>query len=240
MFPIETTAWISTLAAIAVGVVYYGSAVPYSQLFGPGLVRGAAGSGCVALTFDDGPTPPYTDQILDILRESKVIATFFVNGKQVDLFPDTLRRIQAEGHTIGNHTYSHLFLYFKTRGRIAAEIDRTQESIEKVTGERPRLFRPPYGVRWFGLFPVLKDRQMKDIQWSNPSFDWARRNSPAKIARKALGDIGDGSVILMHDGCGSGDPGRVDRSRTVAALPSVIAGVKQAGLRFVSVDEFVS
>ncbi|MGH9430216.1 MAG: polysaccharide deacetylase family protein [Terriglobia bacterium] len=240
MFPIETTVWISTPAAIAAGVVYYGSAVPYSQLFGPGLVRGPAGSGRVALTFDDGPTPPDTDRILDILHAARVTATFFVNGKQVDRFPETLRRIQAEGHTIGNHTYSHPFLYFKTRARIADEIDRTQESIKKVTGEGPKLFRPPYGVRWFGLFPVLRDRHMKNIQWSNPSFDWVKRNSPGKIARKALDGIADGSVILLHDGCGAHEPGQVDRSRTVAALPSIIEEVRNAGLRFVSVNEFVS
>ncbi len=240
MFPFEATTWVSASAAIAAGVVFYGSAYPYSQVFGPGLVRGPTGSGSVALTFDDGPTPPYTDRILDILRQCEVTATFFVNGKQVDRFPETLRRIQAEGHTIGNHTYSHLFLYFKTRGRIAKEIDRTQESIEKVTGERPKLFRPPYGVRWFGLFPVLNARQMKDIQWSNPSFDWVKGNPPEKIAHKALSDIGDGSVILMHDGCGSRQPGEVNRSSTVAALPSIIEGVRRAGLRFVSVSEFVS
>ena len=240
MFPNEVAMWCSAAAATAAGVVSYGSAYPYSQVFGTGLVRGPAGSGRAALTFDDGPTPPYTDRILDILRQCEVTATFFVNGKQVDRFPETLRRIQAEGHTIGNHTYSHLFLYFKTRGRIAREIDRTQESIGKVTGERPRLFRPPYGVRWFGLFPVLNARQMKDIQWSNPSFDWVAGISPAKVIRKALERIGDGSVILMHDGCGSRQPGEVDRSSTVAALPAIIEGVQRAGLRFVSVSEFVS
>jgi peptidoglycan/xylan/chitin deacetylase (PgdA/CDA1 family) len=240
MTQIKTTTWVSAAAAVAAGVVYYASTYPYSQLLGPGLVWGPAGSLRAALTFDDGPTPPYTGQILDILRESKVTATFFVNGKQVDRFPDHLRRIQAEGHTLGNHTYSHPFLYFKTRGRIAQEIDRTQESIERVTGERPKLFRPPYGVRWFGLFPLLEERRMSDIQWSNPSFDWVKSHAPSTIARKALAGIRDGSVILMHDGCGSKDPGEVDRSRTVAALPSIIEGVRRAGLRFVSVAEFVA
>ena len=106
----------------------------------------------MALTFDDGPAERFTAQVLDILREQQVPATFFVCGENVEEHPDLLRRIVAEGHEIGNHTYSHLFVYFKSRRRIAEEIDRTQAIIEKVVGFRPSLFRPPYGgaMVWAG------------------------------------------------------------------------------------------
>ena len=222
-----------------VALLTYGSSVPRSQLFGRSLVRGKAGQGRVALTFDDGPTPPCTDKVLNVLNEYGVTATFFVNGKWVDRFPETLRRIQREGHAIGNHTYTHLFLYLKRQRRMAEEIDRTQDAIERVTGQRPRIFRCPYGVRWFGLFAVLKRRGMTAVQWSDTGFDWVKKNTSADIARKTLKDLGDGSVILLHDGCGAKEPEEVDHSPTVAALPAIIKEVQKRGFKFVPVEEFL-
>lgn len=225
-------AWLAALLA-------YGCSVPNSQLLGRSLVRGPAGRKRVALTFDDGPTPPATDQILDVLKAYGVTATFFVNGRWVDRFPETLRRIQREGHAIGNHTYSHLFLYLKTRRRMAAEIDRTQEAIERVAGFQPRIFRCPYGVRWFGLFSVLRRRGMTAVQWSDTGFDWIKKNTPDDIARKTLRHLRDGSVILLHDGCGAKLPEEADHSFTVKALPAIIAEVRRRGLEFVPVTEFL-
>lgn len=223
-----------------VALLFYGCSVPSSQLLGPALVRGKSGKGRVALTFDDGPTPPCTDQVLDVLKKYGVTATFFVNGKYVVRFPETLRRAQRENHSIGNHTYSHLFLYLKTKRRMAQEIDSTQNAIEQVTGLRPRIFRCPYGVRWFGLFKVLRQRGMVAVQWSDTGFDWVKRNTPADIARKALKNLRDGSVILLHDGCGAKEPGETDHSPTVAALPPIIEEVHRRGLKFVSVNEFLT
>lgn len=222
-----------------VALLYYGCAVPNSQLLGRSLVRGRAGGKRVALTFDDGPTPPVTDEILDILKAHKIPATFFVNGKHVDRFPECLRRIHREGHSFGNHTYTHLFLYLKTRRRIALEIDRTQDAIERVTGCRPNIFRSPYGVRWFGLFSILAVRRMYSVQWSDTGFDWVKKNTPADIVRKALKHVGDGSVILLHDGCGAHEPDQVNHSYTVAALPAIIEGVLAKGFTFVPVTDFL-
>jgi peptidoglycan/xylan/chitin deacetylase (PgdA/CDA1 family) len=220
-------------------LLYYGCAVPTSQVLGRALVRGAAGKKRVALTFDDGPTPPVTDQILDILDASKVTATFFVNGKLVDRFPDCLRRIQQNKHCIGNHTYTHLFLYLKTKGRIAREIDGTQKAIERVTGVRPNIFRCPYGVRWFGVFAALRRRGMTAVQWSDTGFDWVKKNTPADIARKALKNIRDGSIILLHDGCGAHEPGEANHTGTVAALPHIIEEIQRRGFTFVPVTDFL-
>ncbi|MGH9402253.1 MAG: polysaccharide deacetylase family protein [Terriglobia bacterium] len=223
-----------------VALVAYGCSAPSSQLLGRSLVRGPVGQKRVALTFDDGPTPPSTDRVLDVLKEYGVTATFFVNGRWVDRFPETLRRVQREGHAIGNHTYSHLFLYLKTPRRMAGEIDRTQEAIERVTGQRPRIFRCPYGVRWFGLFSALKRRGMTAVQWSDTGFDWKKENTPADIARKTLKNLSDGSVILLHDGCGAKQPGEADHSPTVEALPAIIKEAQKRGLKFVPVTEFLS
>lgn len=230
------------IAVWFVALFVYGCATPSSQLLGRCLVRGPVGGRRVALTFDDGPTPPVTDLVLDVLKEHGVTATFFVNGRWVERFPETLKRIQNEGHEIGNHTYSHLFLYFKTRRRMADEIDRTQDAIQRVIGLRPRIFRCPYGVRWFGIFSVLRRRGMVPVQWSDTGFDWVKKNKPADIARKTLKHLRDGSVILLHDGCGASQPGETkgDRSTTVAALPAIISGAREKGLRFVPVTDFLA
>jgi peptidoglycan/xylan/chitin deacetylase (PgdA/CDA1 family) len=194
----------------------------------------------VALTFDDGPASPFTEQILEILRARKVPATFFVCGKNVERFPEILRRIHAEGHTVGNHTYSHPFLYFRSRARIAQEIDRTQEAIEKVTGQRPWYFRPPFGGRWFGLYPVLRERGLRLVNWSDTGYDWKKGDtSSADIARQTLKGLGAGSIILLHDGFEADPPRQVDQSRTVSALPAIIDAAREAGLTFVSLSDFV-
>ncbi len=241
--PTEVLNWGAPLAlvsAAAGAALYYGASVPHSQLLGPSLVRGPLGQKRVALTFDDGPTPPYTDRTLDVLLQLGVTATFFVNGNHVDRFPDRLLRMRDEGHTIGNHTYSHPFLYLKTPRRIAQEIDDTQAAIERAAGIQPRIFRPPYGGRWFGLWSVLKARGMTNVQWSDTGYDWIRQNTSADIARKSLDKLQDGSVILLHDGAGRHEPGQVDRSRTVEALPAIVDGAQQRGLRFVSVLDFLN
>lgn len=229
-------AWLGFLVAL----FYYACAVPSSQILGPTLVRGPADGGRIALTFDDGPAPASTERILDILRDYQVPATFFVCGKNVDQHPEIVRRLHAERHTIGNHTYSHPFLYFKDRARMAEEIDRTQVAIERVTGVRPKLFRPPYGARWFGLFDVLKDRGLKTVQWSAPSFDWKTKNRAGDVARLTLRSLRAGSIILMHDGREPRSHDGVDASKTVEALPAIIEGARRAGLRFVPIEEFLS
>ncbi len=218
-------------------LIWYACTLPSSQVLGPALVRGPAAGGRVALTFDDGPASPFTDQILDILRDRQVPATFFVCGINVERFPQIVCRIHAEGHTLGNHTYSHPFLYFRSRTKMADEIDRTQEAIQKITGHRPTLFRAPYGGRWFGLYPVLRERGMQVVQWSNAGYDW--KNQAAAIVHATLKHLAPGSVILLHDGHKVRPPSETDRSNTVQALPAIIDGVLKAGFTFVSLRDFL-
>jgi peptidoglycan-N-acetylglucosamine deacetylase len=231
----------SVLSPVAAGGawLYYACSWPTSQVLGRALVRGPAEGRRVALTFDDGPADPFTGQILDILREHQVPAAFFCCGKNVERYPDLVRRMEAEGHMVGNHTYSHPLFYLKRRSTIAAEVDRTQDAVRRTLGKLPRLFRPPYGVRWFGLFPALRERGLTDVQWSDTGYDWITRFSPAEIARKALARLAPGAVILLHDGREPRDPGKVDASATVAALPAIIEGARARGFSFVSVDQFL-
>lgn len=241
-------------------VFWYACSVPRSQIFGPSLVRGPDVNRRIALTFDDGPAPPFTEQILDILLDRNVRATFFVCGANVARHPNVVRRIVAEGHTLGNHTYSHPYLFFLSAPRIAKEIDLTQDVTERISGIKAQFFRPPYGGRWFGLMRVLNKRGMKMVMWSQYAQEW--RNDSASIVQETLNRLEPGSVVLLHDGQqapggylerivrkvggatgllrrAEPDPVReVNREFTVKALPEIIDGARRSGFEFVSVGEF--
>lgn len=217
-----------TGAVMAVGVLAYGLGAEGSTLLGPALVR-LSGDSDAALTFDDGPSPD-TARILDILRAKKVHATFFLCGASVERYPELAKRIVAEGHALGNHTYSHPYLHLMSREAIASEIDRAQDAIEKVTGIRPAYFRPPHGVRWFPLWDVLRERGMTMVLWNSYPQEGA---SPAEeITARALARLRPGAVILLHDGKDNLPDGRNLRPATVEALPRIIDGVRRAGYRF--------
>ena len=190
---------------------------PGCQWLGPSLVHGNPSDNKIALTFDDGPGED-TPLILDLLKESGIRATFFLCGQNVDRFPDYARRVVAEGHEIGNHTYSHPRLIARSPGRIAYEVDRAQQAIAHRTGRQPRLFRPPYGLRWFGLFPVLAQKQMAVVMWSVNGNDW--KLPASQIADRVLRKAQPGSVILLHDGLPPGESG--DRRVTVEALGKIL------------------
>jgi len=229
---------ISICAVLAIGLFglyVYAWSIPTQQLFGRAILRGAAEGNRIALTFDDGPCSGYTEQILDILRRHDVRATFFVCGQNVERSPEIVRRIQAEGHTIGNHGYSHPFPFFRSRAFFARQIDLTQAAIEKVTGKRPKFFRPPFGARWLGLHPVLKARGLTLVSWSDTGYDW--KLDAEGIVRETLKTLGPGSIILLHDGRRAYPPEKVDRSPTVKALPAILEGAVKAGFTFVTLDE---
>jgi len=216
-------------AGAIVGVLAYGLGAPQATLLGPAVVKTGDGPK-VALTFDDGPSVPFTGQVLDELKREHVHATFFLCGENAVAHPELVRRILAEGHEIGNHTWSHPWLYLMRREDIAAEIDRTQDALEKITGRRPTLFRPPFGVRWFSLWPLLRERGLTMVMWTTRGYDG--RYDAAGIANAVLSELGPGGIILLHDGFETHPAAEIDRAPTVAALPAIIAGARRAGYEF--------
>ena len=220
------------MALTALGVfVWYAVAAPESQWLGRSLTRGPRDSRAIALTFDDGPGEQ-TSLVLDILRKAGVRATFFLCGANVDRFPDIARRIAEEGHEIGNHTYSHPRLLGRTPGKIALEIDRAQKVIAHRTGRPSRLFRPPYGLRWFGLFTILQRDGLTNVMWSVNGKDW--RTPAGRIVERVLRAAHPGAIILLHDAVPPRAKG--DRTATVEALPLILQEL--AGqYRFVAVSE---
>ena len=177
----------------------------------------------VALTFDDGPNPPYTGQILDILARYQVPATFFCVGLQARAHPADVARMAAAGHGLGNHTWSHPFLPDLSRAQLAEQLDRTDEAIA-AAGAGPGLFRPPYGSRSPDVLRWLGERGTPIALWDVDPSDWARPGA-ALIAGRVLMRARPGTIILMHDGGG-------DRAQTVAALPLIIEGLLDRGFRF--------
>lgn len=179
----------------------------------------------IALTFDDGPHPYYTEQLLDGLKERNVCATFFVTGEHAELYPDIIERMEREGHLIGNHTYSHMQLKSGSLEAFKEELVKTNEIISGITGEEVLFVRPPYGT-WeksleaeLNMFPVL---------WTIDPLDWCSNNADG-ITRKVLSKAKENSIILMHDSYPS----------TVTAALRVVDELQEQGYEFVTVDEIL-
>ena len=179
----------------------------------------------IALTFDDGPHPKYTEQLLDGLKERGVVATFFVTGENAENYPDIIRREQDEGHLIGNHTYNHVELCKISKEAARTEIEATNQEIYDITGEYPMWLRPPYG-EWqknldfyVNMFPVL---------WDIDTLDWKSQNVNA-VMQIVESEIEDGAVILMHDAYQS----------SVDAALQIVDLLTAQGYEFVTVDELV-
>ena len=185
------------------------------------------GVSCVALTFDDGPNPVDTPKLLDLLREKGVKATFFVVGKRADQYPEIVRRAWEEGHLIANHTWSHRLLFcFLTPSRLRAEIDRGAESVRRICGFRPRLFRSPVGMRHALLQPYLRDAGLEYVSWSIRTRDTLTADSGI-LARRILRQAASGDIILLHDHLPRGAHVMLE------ALPRVIDELRKRGFEFV-------
>jgi len=189
----------------------------------------------VALTFDDGPSE-YTLRILDILKENNVKATFFVVGKNVDRYPQIFKRIVKDGHVIGNHSYSHPYMFLKSSATIRQEIENTEAVVRKFSDKKMFLLRTPYGVENPWVFSEAKNHGYTLVKWSVGGSDWRTTNSD-KIVKKIVDNVHNGSIINLHDArrlkihphCQS----------TVNALPKIIASLKQKGYQFLTVPQLL-
>ncbi|MFN6476125.1 polysaccharide deacetylase family protein [Nostoc sp. DedQUE07] len=186
----------------------------------------------IALTFDDGPSPKNTAQILEILKKNDIKATFFMIGEMVKYFPQVAKQVAADGHIIGNHTWHHWYRHMDL-ATAASEIDRTAEIIYKTTGEKTTLFRPPGGFLNNGLAEYAKNEKYAVMMWSEQSGD-AERHSPQVpgLVKNVLKYAKPGAIVLLHDGGGN-------RSKSVKALPEMIAGLKAQGYRFVTIPQLL-
>lgn len=182
------------------------------------------GNKVIALTFDDGPGP-HTAHLLDILDQYGAKATFFLIGSKVSGQASIVRSIQARGHQLGNHSWSHPELPKLPVDQIASEIDRTNEAIRQATGITPAILRPPYGAVNGAVLEQLRLRGMSSILWSVDTRDWADRNSDI-VCSRAVAGARPGAIILMHD----------IHQTSVGAVPCILSALKQQGYSFVTVQ----
>ncbi|MCG6494173.1 polysaccharide deacetylase family protein [Kitasatospora sp. A2-31] len=198
------------------------------------LLRGGEGTApVVALTFDDGPHPEHTPRILDVLRRHEAPAAFFCIGLHALAYPGVVRRVAAEGHTLGNHTWSHAYLPDLGPIGLHRQLSFTAEAIAAATGGGPvPWLRPPYGGRSPEVLERVAESGLTTVLWDVETNDWARPG-PEVVTERVLRQVRPGSVVLMHDGGG-------DRSRTAAALPAVITGLRERGYRLVALEELAA
>lgn len=182
----------------------------------------------VALTFDDGPDPPFTEPILDILKAKNVKATFFVIGENVHQNPSLLLRMVKEGHEIGNHSFTHN----NNQGKLINEIQQTDREVYTATGIHTHFYRPPGGFASNTLVKAINNQGYIFTLWSIDSKDW-RRPGVDRIIKNVVSNISPGSIILLHDGGGF-------RSQTVKALGQIIDVLQADGYRFVTLSELRS
>ena len=183
----------------------------------------------MALTFDDGPEPPYTEQIINILKERRAPATFFVLGRQVRKYPEILAATAADGFVIGSHTVDHARLDLMDTHSIDLELDISRQLITQNTKIVPTWFRPPYGELNDLVATEAAKYNYKIALWNVDSLDW-KAPDPEFIWQQLVPEIKPGAIILMHDGGG-------DRHNTVAILPRLISYLRENGYEIVSLDE---
>ncbi len=196
------------------------------------IFRGNDSKKTIALTFDDGPQPIYTENILNTLKENKITATFFLLGANIEKYPDLVKQIISENHEIGNHSYSHEKLFFKKPEFIKNEIRKTDELLESYKIET-KIFRPPFGFMLFLLPFITKQFEKNIILWNINSKDYLGL-SAKKISGKILKNVKAGSIILMHDGRGIKGG---NRSNTVETLKIIIPKLKAMGYDFSTISD---
>jgi peptidoglycan-N-acetylglucosamine deacetylase len=234
-------AWVgSVFLALIIGFSAYGYFVPASPVFGKVYAAGHEKDKIVAITFDDGPNEPYTSQILDILKENDIQATFFAIGKNVELYPDVARRILAEGSVLGNHSYTHdanhALSIFGTR-----DLAKAEEVIYNITGVLPHLYRPPHGKKTPWELAYTKKSHLIEVMWNASANDqhevaFFGKPTPEDYAKDIVKNVHPGSIILLHDGYGLNHDGVTnDKSITVLSLPLIIQQLRDKGYTFVTV-----
>lgn len=179
----------------------------------------------VALTYDDGPNPVYTEELLQVLEEEKVRASFFMMGKQVENYPQVVKKVADAGHLIGNHTYSHINVCQLSEAQVREEIQKTNELIYDSCGQMPEWFRPPFGCNREKL---ISQMDMYQIFWNVDPLDWSVQNT-GTIVNHVLKYVSDGDIILMHDAYPT----------TVEATKILIPKLREMGYTFVTVDEMI-
>lgn len=223
----KTVVWLGAVLIVLVNLMPYAAALPIGVYH-----NHENNANMIALTFDDGPHPKYTMQILDILDEYDIPATFFFVGENVSYYQDTAREVARRGHEIGNHTYSHPCVKKQSEAAFREELTRCEDIIREVVGVHPKLFRPPQGSWNTLVYEIARERNYSVILWDLDTLDWAHTPSE-NISNYILENVKSGNIILMHDYHSGG-------CTTTDALRMFIPNLIEQGYRFVTVSELIA
>ena len=200
-----------------------------SRIVIPEIVAGDPNQPRIAMTFDDGPHPIYTDLLLDVLKRLRVRATFFVVGSRVKMYSGTVRRMILDGHEVGNHTYHHIRFSNLPRSEVLPEFDRTSRLLGLVTGGAPRLVRPPGGICTPEITRLIASRGYVNVLWTADPGDFKRNRTAREIEVFSLRDINAGGIILLHSGV----------QATIDALPRIVQRLRVQGYVLSTVSDLV-
>ena len=228
----------ATAAAVAAG---YQAMSPTGQWYGHTFTGLARGTKKLALTYDDGPNDPHTLRLLDVLARHNVRATFFLIGQYVRQRPEIVREIVKAGHGVGNHTFTHPVLTYKSKTEIRRELSDCRTALsdaigQAFTGKAANLFRPPFGGRRPAVLRIARELGLEPIMWNVTGHDWTAPPA-AVIEGEVTNQIRGGDVILLHDG-GHRQMG-ADRSQTVIATDHLIASYQSQGYEFVTIPQML-
>ena len=218
--------WLVLTSAIYLALIIYGSSIIQANFYIQAHCYANTSEKVIALSFDDGPNREYTQQVLSILAQYDASATFFVIGKKIQGNEFLLKQIDSDGHSIGNHSYTHsFFMDFKNLQGFKDELNQTAESVFNIIGKRMKLFRPPYGVTTPDLARASKELNYSIIGWSIRSFDTTAA-SAQNITRRVQTQIKPGAIILFHD----------SSDKTIQVLKQTLNFAKQNGYKIAAVE----
>ena len=189
----------------------------------------------IALTFDDGPYPPYTERLLDLLKKKKARATFFLVAEQAQRHPDLVRRMAEEGHTVGLHAYRHRDFLKLTEADKQIDVNQGKNALQAVLGKAPAYWRPPHGFRDFSVMEVAAALQLTVVNWSVIPRDWTGIGG-REIYHRVMDKAEDGAIVLLHDG--DSPYYKASRQSTVDAVALLVDSLREKGYHLVSLDEY--
>jgi peptidoglycan-N-acetylglucosamine deacetylase len=228
--------YIVSAAAAAAAAAGYQSMAPTGQWFGHAFTGLSRGSKQLALTYDDGPNDPHTQRLLDVLARHEIRATFFLIGRYVQQRPEIVRELIRAGHVVGNHTFTHPLLIFKSAREVRSQLESCNRALTDAVGEHSNLFRPPFGGRRPAVLRIARGMGLEPIMWNVTGYDW-NASSSEQIERTVTRQVRGGDVVLLHDG-GHRDFG-ADRSYSVTATDRLISRYKSEGYEFVTIPEMM-
>jgi peptidoglycan/xylan/chitin deacetylase (PgdA/CDA1 family) len=222
------------VVAVASTTMYFGASTVGATWFGGGVTHGPRNSHMVALTFDDGPNAATTLPLMQLLDAHHIKATFFIVGKALDAYPNIVQALVADGQLVGNHSYHHD--QWRWLDPEYPELERTQQAFARHGLPCPAWYRPPHGQRTPFTARVVHDHNMHMVLWDDAAGDWATNNAQL-VAKRILGKVHGGSIILLHDGL-DGNP-QANRSVLLRAMPLILAGLRAKGLQPVRLDKLL-